>query len=54
MALSLQQQVSDYNSIEKEVAEAEALVSKKRAGKCLAENILFESYTQIRAQMDED
>ncbi|KAE8417433.1 hypothetical protein BDV36DRAFT_283773 [Aspergillus pseudocaelatus] len=54
LALSLQQQVSNYNSIEKEVAEAEALVSKKRADKCLAENILFESYAQIRAQMDED
>ncbi|OGM46736.1 hypothetical protein ABOM_005108 [Aspergillus bombycis] len=54
MALSLQQQVSDYNSIEKEVTEAEALVSKKRADKCLSESILFESYSQIRAQMNED
>ncbi|RAQ44544.1 hypothetical protein AFGD_007918 [Aspergillus flavus] len=54
MALSLQQQVSDYNSIDREVTEAEALVSKKRTEKCLAENILFESYAQIRAQMDED
>ncbi|KAB8255690.1 hypothetical protein BDV32DRAFT_141802 [Aspergillus pseudonomiae] len=54
MALSLQQQVSDYNSIEKEVAEAEAWVSKKRAEKCLAENILLESYSQIRAQMNEE
>ncbi|GAB1208686.1 hypothetical protein APSETT445_007437 [Aspergillus pseudonomiae] len=54
MALSLQQQVSDYNSIEKEVAEAEAWVSKKRAEKCLAENILLESHSQIRAQMNEE
>ncbi|KAE8307928.1 hypothetical protein BDV41DRAFT_568676 [Aspergillus transmontanensis] len=40
MALSLQQQVSDYNSIDREVTEAEALVSKKRTDKCLVENIL--------------
>ncbi|KAE8350131.1 hypothetical protein BDV28DRAFT_47119 [Aspergillus coremiiformis] len=54
MALSLQQQISDYKSLEKEVAEAEASASKKRTDKCLAESILFESYAQFRAQMDED
>ncbi|KAE8387324.1 hypothetical protein BDV23DRAFT_174789 [Aspergillus alliaceus] len=54
MALSLQQQISDYNTTERESAEAEALFLRKRADKCVAENSLFESYAQVRAQMDGD
>ncbi|KAF7595343.1 hypothetical protein BBP40_006592 [Aspergillus hancockii] len=54
MALSLQQQVSDYNGAQKEVREAEHLLAQKRGDQCIAENTLFESYAQLRAQMDED
>ncbi|KAB8072818.1 hypothetical protein BDV29DRAFT_202164 [Aspergillus leporis] len=53
MALVLQQQVSDYNGVKKEVKEAENLLTKKCGDQCVAENVLFESYAQIRTQMDE-
>ncbi|KAF9887048.1 hypothetical protein FE257_010542 [Aspergillus nanangensis] len=54
MTLSLQQQLSDYISLKKEATEAEALAYKKRSEKSAAENILFDHFSQVRAQLDEE
>lgn len=54
MALSLQYQYSNYNNIGKEVMEAEELANKKRSEKCLAENALFECFSQVKAHLHEE
>ncbi|KAG2420966.1 hypothetical protein HFD88_000580 [Aspergillus terreus] len=54
MALSLQYQYSNYNNIRKEVTEAEELANKKRSEKCLAENALFEHFSQVKAHLHEE
>jgi hypothetical protein len=54
MALSLQYQYSNYNNIGKEVMEAEELANKKRSEKCLAENALFEHFSQVKAHLHEE
>ena len=52
-ALALQQQLSDYNSVEKEAEEAMILMNAKKADKDTAEETLFDLFVQIRAQIDE-
>ncbi|KAL5362904.1 hypothetical protein BJX96DRAFT_177592 [Aspergillus floccosus] len=54
MALSLQYQYSNYNNIGKEVMEAEELANKKRSEKCLAENALFDHFSEVKAHLDEE
>ncbi|THC97815.1 hypothetical protein EYZ11_002731 [Aspergillus tanneri] len=54
LALTLQQQFSDYGAAEKEAVEAEVLMEKKRGEKCVAENCLFEHFSHILAVMEED
>ncbi|KAI9932176.1 hypothetical protein MW887_009686 [Aspergillus wentii] len=54
LALSLQQQMSNYNSVDKEATEAEALLNKKKADKAIAENALFEYFSQVQMQIDEE
>ncbi|KAL4893769.1 hypothetical protein BDV59DRAFT_201535 [Aspergillus ambiguus] len=54
MALSLQHQFTNYRNIGKEVMEAEDLANKKRSEKCLAENLLFEHFSQVKAHLDEE
>lgn len=53
LALALQQQLSDYNSVKKEAEEALILMDAKKADKDTAEETLFDFFMQIRAQIDE-
>lgn len=53
LALALQQQLSDYNSVEKEAEEALIFMNAKKADKDTAEETLFDFFVQIRAQIDE-
>lgn len=54
MALSLQQQLSNYHSMEKEVAGIEALVNKKNCEKLVAGSTLLDHFSQIQAELDEE
>lgn len=54
LALALQQQLSDYKSVEKEARDLEALLSQKKGDKGLSLNSLIQYLDQVRMQIDED
>ncbi|BCR86727.1 uncharacterized protein ACHE_30714S [Aspergillus chevalieri] len=53
LALALQQQLSDYYSVEKEAEEALILMKAKKADKDTAQDTLFNFFVQVRAQIEE-
>ncbi|KAL4873883.1 hypothetical protein BDV12DRAFT_207576 [Aspergillus spectabilis] len=53
-ALSLQQQLGDYQNIEKMALEAEALAKEKRLERKVAEESLNTSLAEVQAQLEED
>ena len=54
LALSLQQQLSDFQSVEKEADEAQLLFNTKTSDKNDAETTLFQHFTQVQMQLDEE
>ena len=54
LALELQQQLSDYKSVEKEARDLETLLVQKKGDKGLALNSLIQYLDQVRLQVDED
>lgn len=54
LALSLQQQLSDFQSVEKEADEAQLLFNTKNSDKNDAETTLFQHFNQVQMQLDEE
>lgn len=54
LALSLQQQLSDFQSVEKEADEAQLLFNAKNSDKNDAETTLFQHFDQVQMQLDEE
>ncbi|KAL2822313.1 hypothetical protein BDW59DRAFT_180877 [Aspergillus cavernicola] len=54
LALSLQQQLGNYQSVERAALEVEALAKEKRLEKKIAEDSLDTSLAEAQAQLDED
>lgn len=54
LALSLQQQLSDFQSIEKEASEAQIILNAKKSDQDSAKETLFEYFTQVQMQLDEE
>lgn len=54
LALALQQQLSEYKSVEKEARDLENLLTQKKGDKGLALHSLIQYLDQVRLQMDED
>lgn len=54
LALSLQQQLSDFQSIEREASEAQIILNSKKSDQGSAKETLFEYFTQVQMQLDEE
>ncbi|KAI9373095.1 hypothetical protein BJX61DRAFT_403181 [Aspergillus egyptiacus] len=54
LALTLQQQLGDYQSVEKVALEVEALAKEKRMDRKVAEDLLNTTLAEVQAQLKED